>query len=590
MKTTKLLVGALSLLTFAACSDDKDTGIIVPDGEQFAKIRVDIVSNAVSGRADETFVDGTAAENNITSARIVFYDANGNPMTTSSVTAADATKDSEGGNVELVKTFEAKVTLPDGRYPSYMMVFVNPISGSEISSLPIANLKTQVRNSYQRGTDFAMNNAVYFNTDGSIQREVAVSQENFYQTDEEAASAPTVRVYIERLAAKVRLTSTDGDAADLGNQTGTLENEDGQTSHVLKFTATGWGLNATARNCYLSKVFLTEAGNPWNYSDMNSSFGFDWNDPTRHRSYWAFTPHYYMPETNMTNGDYKFPFVSDQVNDAVNRLDYISYNDLEKAAPIDGSLYTFENTVASALYNDQTINTNAALVSAVVTGYYTVDNEIKDFYIHGKNIYLKQDYLIAMSNYSNVIVKEDGTVLDDPSVLEDIFEIYHPTTPIGTDATKGVEENKVTIRFRNTAANRQNYKYKSGSNDPVEITAALVPTINEDLQAHCGLASAYTGGKAYFNVPIRHLAKAPTGTNTAWAPGAFGVVRNHYYVVNVSGFAELDYDKLGHGVLDPNKPVVPPGDPNDDFGIKADIRVLAWRVVNNNVILGDKIK
>lgn len=588
MKTSKFLLGALALFSLAACSDDKDAGN-APEKTTSAKIRVDIVSASTS-RAGETFEDGTTDENAIKSAYLVFYDANKNPMARVLVGEANI-KDAtlvESPNVEKVKTIEAEVTLPDGRYPAYMMVFANPIDGSELSALPISVIKAQERSTYKNANGFTMNNSVYYSTDGKIQREVPVSQANFYQTEEEKNAAPAVIVYIERMAGKVTLVSGDGEGENAessieSTQEGILDGKQ------LKFVVTGWGINAEAQKMYLSKIYQTSGDQPWTLTNMNTTFKFDWNDPTRHRSYWAFSPHYYLPENNKTTDGYYYPWVSDQVNDVVNALQYNSFTEIEKAGKIGGSLYTMENTVSSNTYSEGSINNNAALVSAVVTGYYTVDGE-KDvtFYVHGNKIYLKDAYVTAMAKLAGVIVKADGTPLTDDLDISTVFEIVHPTTPIGTDADKGVEENKVTINFINNSSNRSAYKYKSnGTADPVAISAANVDDVNADLQALCGLASAYTEGKAYFNVPIRHLAAKATGDN-AEAPGAFGVVRNHVYKITVSGFADLSFDTLGKGVLEPDDPVVPPSDPNDKFGIKADVRVLAWRLVSQKVTLGQK--
>jgi len=43
---------------------------------------------------------------------------------------------------------------------------------------------------------------------------------------------------------------------------------------------------------------------------------------------------------------------------------------------------------------------------------------------------------------------------------------------------------------------------------------------------------------------------------------------------------------LGEGVRDPEDPIVPPTNPDDKYGIKANIKVHSWRIVKQTVELG----
>lgn len=101
----------------------------------------------------------------------------------------------------------------------------------------------------------------------------------------------------------------------------------------------------------------------------------------------------------------------------------------------------------------------------------------------------------------------------------------------------------------------------------------------------------YKEGKAYFNIPIRHLAEGDgEGKNSEgnYVAGAYGVVRNHLYDITINGFATLSFETLGKGVRDPEDPIVPPTDPGDKYGIDANIKVHSWRLVTQTVTLGEK--
>lgn len=595
MKARHFLLGAIPFLMLPACVNDKDDG---PTAEHrtTAKIRINIVSdNGVVSRAGETYyVDGSGDENDITSAAIVFYDSKGNPLQRVIVNNSNTVTNNESPYVELVKTIETEVSLVDGIYPSYIMVYANPITAERLS-FSLNEINSAIRSTYVAANGkFSMNNAVYYDADGKLQREVPVTKENFYQTDEEKASAAPVTVYLERMAAKVTLKASDG--SGLGTQSGELDGKQ------LVFNVTGWGLDACSKYCYLTKCFLQSDGSRTPFTTWNETLtSFEWNDPAHHRSYWATSPFYDLDDSNFDGVDeesgktlMKYPWVSDQVSYG-NILNYNSFDNIENkidgiGASVGGSLYAMENTHEAMTFNTADVNTNAAIASAIVTGYYTLDGETVDFYVYGNKIYLEADFLKAMAALSSVIVKADDTPLTNDDNLSSIFEICHPKEPLGSDKSKGVEENKVSIKFKDTPDNLKNYKFKKSANTSVEITSGLVDEINEELMSQCGLASMYKEGKAYFYVPIRHLGHKsdPNDPTEAWPAGSFGLVRNHAYVINVDGFADLDWATLGNGVRDPEDPIVPPSDPNEKFGIKADVRVLSWRIVNQNVTLGKK--
>ncbi|MDE6270417.1 MAG: Mfa1 family fimbria major subunit, partial [Muribaculaceae bacterium] len=564
MKTKQLLIGAFALLSLAACSDDKDPGFSPSNGAQKAKITLDIMSAGSLSRAqapdDDQFEFGTAAESEIKSAVIVFYDSQKNPMQAIPVPGSDFKgNETSAPNEELRKKVELEVALANGQYPSFVMVYVNPINSADVDfALTPEVIATKTRDKFMGDANsFAMNNSVYFAEDGTLMREVAVSKENFYQTEAEKEAAPEVKIHIERVAGKVTLKPSTG--TDLGTQEGEISGK------KLVFTPVSWGVNAVAKKFYLIKRFSYTNEAPtlaWLEENFKSFFV---NHPGYYRSYWAVSPHYAFPMTGDKIDVSKYPYVSDDVEND-NYLRYFSWNQFtgnvesgSRKIEIGKSTYTMENTVHSTMYNTQQaeINKNAALVSAVVLGQYTVDGENVDFYVFGGNIYLEQDYIKAMAKLvDQIVVHADGTPLTDKEGEADdlnaIFEIKHPKTNIGGLNKDQVEENKVTIQLK-SSVDKAKYAYNNGGETPVAITDANLAEINEKIQTLCGLASAYTKGMAYFNVPIRHLGSRAS-EDAAWPAGSFGVVRNHSYVISVDGFADLSTATLGHGVLDPDKP------------------------------------
>lgn len=81
MKKNKLLFGALALLAFTACSDDKSNEPILSGNAQDAFIKVNILSANSGSRAGEEFADGEGDENDIQNITLIFYGASGNYLT-----------------------------------------------------------------------------------------------------------------------------------------------------------------------------------------------------------------------------------------------------------------------------------------------------------------------------------------------------------------------------------------------------------------------------------------------------------------------------------------------------------------------------
>ena len=141
-------------------------------------------------------------------------------------------------------------------------------------------------------------------------------------------------------------------------------------------------------------------------------------------------------------------------------------------------------------------------------------------------------------------------------------------------------------------------KFKNGVPDKLKNTnTPLIETIKNNV----GTVSYYKNGEAYYYVLIRHFDE----TQTPWKAeelttglsgsypdnyqsktaeenwlGRYGVVRNNWYQVSVTGIAQIG---------DAEAPVIP-GKPDDTRKqwIKAKINVLSWAVRTQDAVLGDK--
>lgn len=92
-------------------------------------------------------------------------------------------------------------------------------------------------------------------------------------------------------------------------------------------------------------------------------------------------------------------------------------------------------------------------------------------------------------------------------------------------------------------------------------------------------ADHFDHGRMYYYVPIRHNRANESLKEENYLLGDIGVVRNHWYKVNVT-----DILKPGIPVDDPGQPIIPNIDPTDQY-LGLDIHIVPWHVVQQDVEL-----
>lgn len=612
MKSNKLFFGALTLLAFTACSDDKNTApddTINNGSESFINVRIfDVNSLTSKAPAFENGNEDAAAgydESKITSLTVAFYASNGDFITLgSNATAIDFTAPNQtnGGNIETIA--EVTVTLklkPSDPIPAYAIAFANPINGTDPSLGNITATRTVSRDKFCTQTTvsgntvnvFAMNNSVYFDASGNEVVATPVTRANFFQGTN-SGGVPAVDFYIERIAGKVVLK---GNNASDNTKLPFKEDEkykligenDAETEYSFVFVPKKWCLNAEEKKTNLMKDFKNA-----NYTTLTNNLKWgdteSWNDAVNKRSYWT---------RSVSWNDSNIPDVSDDVaNETTYSLAYHSYKyAIDNGVAVGTPCYTFENTKQSTNYNK-----NAALVSAIIVGEYELrgsDNQpLKDgdklstFYRRNGQFFSLKGYYSKMAAAQRILGTVSGTTFTALSAadLEAVTKIDHPTST----TTDKYMENEVTIVFDKTKAGEKiNTLYVRTAENTYTKYSELATEyndnwINKQLLLQCGLTEAYTNGKAYFNIPIRHLGKATTTTDsdgketTTLSPGYYGIVRNHTYDITVTS---VEAGAFGNGVFSETKPIVPPTK-TDDYNFKANINVHAWRVVTHTVTIG----
>lgn len=634
MNRSQILLASIALLGSGLCSCSSEEPVVntgeVSDKDQSLYLKValrDVNSATRADDSDEFFEAGTEAENKIENLQFKFYDASGTQIFQQTVQNVDFSNSE--WNVGRIGVATIKVDVEKGsNMPAYVVCFANPVNWTGVEDeTTMQGLRNVKRNGF-KGTqsNFAMNNSVYYGDDpisGSKNVKMVgapILKGQLFTSEkaaEEAEDGNVVDIYIERYAAKVKVSVAE---TAIANST--------VGGYTLKFNPEYAGITADAEEMYAVKRFSTTDGDDSpipSFADVNNALGTwtSWNDSPLHRSYWACSPAYYATQ---------FPSVSDNIIDlaangttgageivAPYQLKYYSYNQIMNNAGTDGSkaisangekvaLYTLENTMGAAAFASR--NPKAAAPSVLLVGNTTLSANGTDlpagttFFIWNNKIYFGNSVPAGASDGASTIMdamlatqtvlasNAQGAPLTTAALANSTVQVAHPakTARDVTDAL--LSEDLVTLQITKVGAQEIYYK-PLGSGSWIALPADdadALNYVNRQLAGQLNYAHAYTSGKCYYTIPIQHLGYTE---NTTGAPltdgkldwskvrvGDFGLVRNHVYDINITNI-----NGYGTGILDLDNPIVTPMETNS-YWIKYSLNVLNWRIVpTQNVIL-----
>lgn len=536
----KLKYWALSLLAcggMLSCSNNDD---ITGNGEQgeegatsyLAVNIMNVGSNGTRSLPDD-YEAGLDAENTIDKVRFYFFDADGNAYKMSngkSYSEASYTQNSTAdGTSETVEEIGNAVLVINGstqQPPVKAVAIANPPSNLA-DTYTLTALKDVLVSSYVTGSNFIMSSSVYVDNESEVCEVPIVGHVEASNT---AALANPVDVYIERLAAKVRLKYS-GAEKTFGNASAFLVDGTDGSDDAVYAKIIGWTLISEPNNSYLIKKVSTS----WTDGDLGIT---PWTSPDYHRSFWA-----QMPPSNVT---FSKSFTLGNIT-----------------VPTGGYDYTLENTTSTksdltqVLVRAQLVDKEGNAKSRYVylgSDSYTSENDIKaaiiPSFFNSNQIYYVKTASDPADTYSELRPQDlkfvTGTSLGDNA---NSYRIY----PQLTDEA---------------AANL--YTYNGTTYSPVSD----VTSVNTALKQYP--AQVWTDGACYYTTTIRHLAS--DNSKTAY----YGVVRNHIYDITIS-----DIVGFGTPVYDPNEEIDHPETPEDDASyLAARVNILSWKVVPYNVTLG----
>lgn len=630
----RLFLMALAAGMMVSCSDEAtapETSVRPSQGET-GYIALSINMPQISGngtRANDSFDDGIAAEYHANDATLILFTGESESAATVKGVYAmgNLVPQTEGGNITVKYNTVQQITNPaSGTEKLYAMVVLNKsglievsgtdganstLNGQKMTSMNFTDFTAATANylltdtnlgaiANVSGSNFLMSNAPLANKEGgttdpssaAINTLVEVDPNNIYPSETAARSGEATEITVERAVAKVTVKSTASPSAVSGTE-------------ITTFDINGWTLCNTNKKSYFTRNVDCGTSSWWGYQAygstdhrfIGSNAVYTTDDVpavSYYRTYWAKDPNYesyVAADFNVVKG---IP---------------ASLNNLGTDA------YCLENTFNVANQNQN--QTTGVIVKATLTvngaesddnkSFFTLNGDRSTIYTFAKMLekpkefYLENaDVKAACEDASTGLAPEEQLYASDLVVELTNSDGTTKVTLDGTgdaisDFDKAGNYTLTSIYVKDASAS----KFKSGVPDKLKNTnTALIETIKNNV----GTVSYYKNGEAYYYVLIRHFDETQTpwkvdeltaaGLSDSYPDiyqgktaeenwlGRYGVVRNNWYQVNVTGIAQIG---------DAEAPVIP-GKPDDtrEQWIKAEINVLSWAVRKQDAVLGGK--
>lgn len=530
----KYLFLAVAALGFAACAEKGlDNNGPEQKGEfEQSYVAVTLAADDMATKAgtDPTgvYADGSADERKVSSAYVFFFKDNGDAFIVdqaSNVNYVSVYKEfSENpavdDNVSDIQNAVLVIENQKGEHPTKMIAVLN---WTPSKNYTISELQTTLSDLGDETNGFIMSNAVYAQNDVEMNASI-ISSENIAKSKELALANP-VKIYVERLAAKVTF-----DAANSGEFEVGYLNNDGKSEHIVKAQIKGWELYKD----YSQSTYIKDIDPEW------TDLGFNWNDPDWNRSYWTLS-------TEAAKGE----FASKDF-----RWNTTAGEDLG----LNGYFYCGENAGRSEADRTKVI-IKAQLLGAddqpiELARWHSTD------YVGDEALKTAVVNTLKHSLYSGTT--SGGSTTYTSLQPGDLKIVEANEAPTGTE----IKAFEVFFQLSTEGEAKTWYEYKDGNYD-----SATDEEINTRL-AKVQPALRYSEGQTYYYTDIKHL-------GASGKTGEFGVVRNHVYKFNIT-----DINGYGTPVFDGNTDFETPDRPKDiETFVAAEINILSWRVVEQDEIL-----
>ena len=582
----KYLFLAIAALGFAACSDSDLNGGKDPihKGEiEESYIAINLsASDITRADGDDGYLDGTEIERKVASAHFFFFkDGVAFPVTVTggAVTAPGAGVNhlaatinpgpdtGSAPNVSDIKDVVLLLKSYKGEYPNQIVAVLNwspDISTAyDLEDLEAAvNLHGPTVNSEY----FVMSNSVYL-AGNNVMNATPLTVDKIHKTEGEANADP-VQIYVERVAAKVTVTTTNGATKfPLGNNVKVNGVETPVYAHLL-----GWELHLENTQSCLLKVIDSS----W----TDDALGFVWNNSPFFRCYWATS----LPVPSGSDESFKMfysttPLPAGFANGYGHAIGN-NTNILNGQFTPGSYSYIGENT--NPRYTDtdgKVLNPCTKVILKAKLGKedgtaLEIAKWMGQQYIGEANLRTAIANTLAYTLYAKT--GDGGNVVYTSIKPEDLKCVAGGN---GAHASI-IDDNNSYVQLSDLGETKNWYKLVNGAYEPVaaDLTVdenSLIAT-NEYLATNIEPSVLYYSGETFYYIDIKHLGN---GTGKL---GDYGIVRNHIYNVivrSIGGFGSPTYVGT-NDIIEPEYPEDPTA--QESF-VSAQINILSWRLVDQTV-------
>ena len=649
MKFNKLFMGFLGALALSSCSSEiaePDKPIIEEGDARYMSVSIRNSNPNTRAGGDQTVVDGTGeiyeegytTENDVKSLRFYFFKEDGTPapvkytgenyydcgeddivlndpssnmpneekilnaLVVTNVNSANASVSDIKQMVAVVNYKAIETELGKGS-----------LSLDQLSEMLVENPE----NCMNESTGFLMTNSSFVNGDGAVECAKPISQDDLKSTIQAARENP-IDVYVERLVAKVRVrtvwneemtlpivraTLTENNVTAEYEAVGLMSKIDGVTAPItvdgkqVYVIFKNWKLWWTADKTYLLKKL--SAG--WDSSA--NGLNWNWNDMVFHRSYWAENPAGLTLQNFAHNTADKVIAKSSTEPNSSNFRSYSEYC-LENAADPDNNGLKKNYSPDSGLTNRTLVYLSAVLVTLDGEGDVKVATPLPLVEWSGHK-YTEESAIAAMFEPIQNIVYFRNTVANDnggedytyiPVQVSDLEFVSGLQAGIADNITENSRRYMSFINIRESALEETTKTFEGVTYNNVEKGKLFYKGENgewaeyadsnaaNDVLESVGGARVWREGNTYYYHEITHL--GTTGKDGQNQSFRFGVVRNHIYDVEINSVFGLGTPVLSpKGETDEWEDIIPQKPTPDANLLGVELKILSWRVVNNNVSL-----
>ena len=606
MKKLIYLAMAFGLVACQAEKVDVNGGLEGKVETNFLSINI-MAANGGGTRANydsqSGYEDGNDDESQVDEILIYFFDnkgagapvdANGSTSVKNMTIGADAGNDAPNVEHKLTATVVLQRTVDRNTgtivdLPTEAIVVVNPNGKVKALGTDALVSKKALLDCIDDLGDaeagkFIMSSTVY---EDKGEKQIAVSLEGHLAPTTEAAIKNPVKVYVERVVAKVALGLKEN-LADGDNLIDTkVEYGNGKKIYV-RFE--GWNVTATADKSRLIK----EINPAWpnSFTDANNLFKTayePWNYANFYRSFWAVNP----ADVQLQYGPYRTTTKVHNPGEITN-----ANGNPANANGVFGpgaKLFTYLQENAGkelgTLSNNYAEAANAAPSQVIIAG--TLVNSDGDpielvEYADKKFDYADLDRLflsyLQPRYWHNDPESSDGF----KQIGKEDIEFETAWSSGDADGEPDSPRYHVYAKLTEAAAGYTWYKENpKGADGTVDNSKKVeADDVIAALKA-LGHAKVWKSGMTYYFLDIRHLASPEIEgltpdkdgykvADAAKVPGFYGVVRNHVYKTTINSLFGL-----GTPVYDPDEVIIPQIPKDEEVYLAAEINILSWRIVDH---------